>query len=74
VSVSDYATEFLVDDFSGRQEELCLFMVQFMAVFFAKTTQRRMIGWLVNNETETSVPARHCLKAAKNSTTKNLRS
>jgi hypothetical protein len=41
----------LLDDFSGRREELHLFMVQFMAVFFA-----------VNNEIEASVTARHCNK------------
>jgi hypothetical protein len=54
-------TEFLEQDFSGRRDGLHLFMVQYMAVFFTETAQRRMLGLLVNNETVASLSAQRCL-------------
>jgi hypothetical protein len=70
--MSDDATEILLDDVGGCQKELYLFMFQPMAVFLAQTRQRRMVGWLVNNEMERSATTWNFLKAVKN-TMKNLR-
>jgi hypothetical protein len=55
----------LLDDFSGREKELYLFVFQSMVVSSAQTRQRQMIGWLASNEMERSVTTWNFLKAAK---------